>query len=183
MSFINLLANDIWTEADMVRRTESMIRSEFSVEDEAILNRKAIGLALNTYQASEEELYQMQRYTAVAENARVELAAAMADMALLKKVFRLEDAKKTQALMPLDEAITFLQTERPEEILDEEGNVTNQAEIDSYNETYNKAQQTVSLYGSDVEAYEVAVNEANTIVDNATEEETNLYNLRNKVEV
>lgn len=183
MSFINLLANDVWTEADMVRRTESMIRSEFSVEDEAILNRKAIGLALNTYQASQEELYQMQRYTAVAENARVELAAAMADMTLLKKVFQLEDAKKTQALMPLDEAIAFLQTERPEAILDEEGNVTNQAEIDSYDTSFNNAQRTVSIYGSDTAAYETAVNEANTIVDNATQEEIDLYNLRNEVDI
>lgn len=183
MSFIDLMSNDHWTAADIQRRTEFIIRSDFSLEDETILNRKALGMALGTYELTESEAYELQRYTAVAENARIEYNSAFADMNLLNQVFKIEEAKKIQKLTPLDEAIEFLETEVPEEILDEEGTITNQKEITTYNENLNKAQQTISLYGSNIEAYQDALNKANITVENATEEEINLYNLRNKVDV
>ena len=148
MSFINLLANDHWSDADMLRRTESMIRSEFSQEAETILNRKAVGMALGTYTPSTEELAEMDRYTIVVEAARTELQAAGADMALLLKVFELEKADRVVKQMPLSEALIVINTIKPDEILDEFGNITNQEELNTYYTNINNAQVVVSIYGS-----------------------------------
>lgn len=148
MSFINLLANDHWSDADMLRRTESMIRSEFSQEAETILNRKAVGMALGTYTPSAEELAEMGKYTTVVEAARTELQAAGADMALLLKVFELEKADRIVKQMPLSEALIVIETTKPDEIVDEFGNITNQEELNTYYTDINNAQMVVSIYGS-----------------------------------
>ena len=179
MSFINLLANDHWSDADMLRRTESMIRSEFSQEAETILNRKAVGMALGTYTPTAEEVAEMGRYTTVVEAARVELQAAQADMALLTKVFELEKADRVVKQMPLSEALTIIDSVPPEEVLDEEGNVTNQEEIDAYNTSINNAQVVVAIYGSDVETNEAARAEAQLILDEAEQPVKDIFLLRN----
>lgn len=113
MSFVNLFANDVWSDADIVRRTEAMIRSEFPQEAETILNRKAMGAALGSYMPTPEEQAEMARYRATVEAARIEGDAARADMAILVQVFPLEDAQRR-----LDRPVVEPET-------DEEGNVTN----------------------------------------------------------
>lgn len=94
MSFVNLMANDVWSEADIVRRTEAMIRSEFSVDAETILNRKVSGMALGAYQPSAADLAEIARYNATAHGAQVAGAKARADMALLLQVFAIEAAAR-----------------------------------------------------------------------------------------
>ena len=173
MSFINLLANDIWSDADMLRRTESMIRSEFSQEAETILNRKAVGMALGTYTPSAEELAEMERYTEVVEAARVELRAAQADMALLLKVFELEKADRVVKQMPLSEALIVINSVKPEEIIDELGNVTNQEDIDTYNISINNAQVVISAYGS----IQPVLDEEGNIVNQTEIDEYNASNV------
>ena len=118
-SFVNLLANDVWSEADIVRRTESMIRSEFSADQEAILNRKATGAALGQYSLSPAEMADLTRYAQVSEDARQAGDAARADMALLLQVLGVETAER-RLDVPMVE---------PE--MDEEGNVTNQDAVDA----------------------------------------------------
>jgi hypothetical protein len=113
MSFVNLIANDVWSETDIVRRTEAMIRSEFSLEAETILNRKVLGITMGTYTPTPAEQAEMARYQAVVEAARDEGNAARADMALLAEVFPLETATRRLALPAVE----------PE--TDEDGNVTN----------------------------------------------------------
>lgn len=179
MSFINLLANDVWSDADMLRRTESMIRSEFSQEAETILNRKAVGMALGTYTPSTEEVAEMERYTTVVEAARVELQAAQADMALLTQVFELEKADRIMKQMPLSEALTIIDSVKPEEDLDEFGNVVNQEEINAYNTNINNAQAVVAIYGSDVEANEAARDAANLVLNEAEQSLKDIFLLRN----
>ncbi len=97
MSFIDLMANDVWSEADIIRRTEAMIRSEFPAEVETILNRKITGAALGQYVLSQAEMIEVGRYKAVAEAAQIEGAAARADMALLAKVLAYEAALRRLA--------------------------------------------------------------------------------------
>lgn len=181
MSFINLMSNDVWSDADILRRTESMIRAEFSLDEETILNRKALGKALGTYEPTEEEQYELVRYTAVAENARVEYQAAVADMNLLKEVFVYEDASRVLNEMTLADAQAFIETPRPEEVLDEEGNVTNQDELNAYDTSYNEAQQVISKYES-IEQNESARASAQQVIDNSSQDVKDLFLLRNPEE-
>lgn len=119
MSFINMMANDVWTEADIIRRTEAMIRSECSPELEAVINRKATGAALGAYVLTESDAAEMNRYAAVSAAAKTAGDEARADMALLLlQVFPVEAAERRLA-QPVVE---------PE--LDEEGVTTNQDAID-----------------------------------------------------
>jgi len=101
-SFINLMASDIWSETDIVRRTEAMIYSQFSREQESILNRKATGAALGQYTLTTEELADLQRYAQVTEDARQAGNAARADMALLLQVFDVEAAMRRLAVPEVD---------------------------------------------------------------------------------
>ena len=94
MSFVDLMANDVWSEADITRRTESMIRAEFSAEAETILNRKVSGMVLGIYAPTEAEQIEMGRYQMAVEAARVAGQEARADMALLAAVMGMEQARR-----------------------------------------------------------------------------------------
>lgn len=93
-SFIDLMANDIWSDADITRRTEAMVRSEFSLEAETILNRKVAGISLGQYSPTPDDLAEMARFKSVVDAAHDEGVAARADMALLLQVFPLEEAQR-----------------------------------------------------------------------------------------
>jgi hypothetical protein len=101
MSFVDLMANDVWSESDIVRRTESMIRAEFSAEAETILNRKVSGMVLGIYTPTEAEQAEMARYQTTVEAARIAGNEARADMALLLRVFPLEEASRRLAALSL----------------------------------------------------------------------------------
>ena len=92
MSFVDLMGSVVWSEADIVRRTEEMVRSSFSAEEEAILNRKTLGSVLGMYQMTPGEQAEMAAFAAVTEQARQAGVEARADMALLSAVLELEDA-------------------------------------------------------------------------------------------
>lgn len=97
-SFVNLMASDRWSEADIVARTEAMIHGEFPADQELILNRKATGKALGTYVLTADEQAQLARYVTVCEAARAAGIAARADMALLTKVLAVEAARRRLTL-------------------------------------------------------------------------------------
>lgn len=103
-SFINLMANDIWSDADITRRTEAMVRTEFSLEAETILNRKVAGISLNQYTPTTEDLAEMARFRTVVDAAQAAGVAARADMALLLATMAYETAMKrlAQPLPPED---------------------------------------------------------------------------------
>ena len=65
MSFINLLVNDVWSEADIVNRTEALISSEFSPNVVAILNRKVTAATIGQYVLTASEQAEVGRYAAV----------------------------------------------------------------------------------------------------------------------
>jgi hypothetical protein len=104
MSFISLLANDIWPDADITRRTEAMVRTEFSQEAETILNRKVAGMSLGQYVPTQDDLDEMARFKVVVDAAHDEGVAARADMALLLDTMAYETAMKrlAQPLPPED---------------------------------------------------------------------------------
>ena len=118
MSFIDLLSNDVWTDIDITNRTEAMIRSEFPIQAEMILNRKVVGQIGGMYQLTDSEKEELARYQLAVENARQEGIAARYDNELLKSI------------LVLDDNIRRLNQPTVEPILDESGNVTNQEEID-----------------------------------------------------
>lgn len=129
-SFIDLMANDVWSEADIVRRTEAMIRSEFSAEAETILNRKVSGMVLGVYVPTTEEQAEMARYQTTVDAARVAGNASRADMALLLRVFPLEDAQRRLDRMALVVAWDRLQDPVVEPVIDEAtGEVLNAEEV------------------------------------------------------
>ena len=153
MSFINLLANDVWSDADIVNRTEAMIRSEFSVQAETIMNRKLLGEATGSYTLNDDEKAELVRFKTAVFNAQVAGVEARRDMELLKKVFELEAADQ-RLKKPVVEPVT--------ETVDENTIVVNQTEIDADTAEREAAQAKL---------------------DAATEEEMNLFSLRNPVPV
>lgn len=97
MSFVNLMANDIWSDADITRRTEAMVRSEFSLEAETILNRKVVAMSVGEYSPTPADLAEMDRFRTVVEAAQAEGVAARADMALLLDTMAYEAAMRRLA--------------------------------------------------------------------------------------
>lgn len=89
-SFVNLMASDEWSEADIVNRTEAMIASEFSPQAVAILQRKATAQALGMHLLTADEQAELARYAIVSTEAQSEGQRARADMELLAEVLRVE---------------------------------------------------------------------------------------------
>lgn len=103
MSFIDMYADTVWSEADITRKTEAMIFSRFPPETENIMNRKATGAALGLYVPTPEEQVQLAEYTAIANAAREAGQQARESMAILVKVMEVEAAirRVSQVLKPV----------------------------------------------------------------------------------
>lgn len=110
MSFINLMANDVWSEADIVARTEAIVRSQFSAIDEQILNRKVTGQVLGQYTLTTAEQAEVQAFATATESARQEGVAARADMALLSQALGVEAGTIDPTTVP--QAVTDLVNQR-----------------------------------------------------------------------
>ena len=119
MSFIDMMANDVWSDADITNRTEAMVRAVVPVAEELVLNRKIQGAALGQYTLTAGDQAQMALLAQAGFTAQQEGIAARHDMLVLTEVFEVEKAEQRLSLPAV------------EPILDEEGNVTNQAEIDA----------------------------------------------------
>jgi hypothetical protein len=138
MSFINMMADDVWSEQDITSRTEAMVRSVMPLQDELVLNRKVQGAALGEYTLTAEDQADMAKLAQAGFEAQQEGIAARADMALLLQVFPVEAAEKRLA-----EPVV-------EPILDEEGEVTNQDEIDTDEAERAEAQALVDAAPAEV---------------------------------
>ena len=119
MSFVDLMASDVWTDADITRRTEAMVRSRFTEAAELVINRKLQGAALGQYRLTPAEQAEVAAFNATVFDARQAGEAARADMALLREVLAAEPAYlrlRRQTVAPA---------------LDEEGAVINQEALDA----------------------------------------------------
>lgn len=188
MSFIDLMANDIWSDADITRRTESMIRSEFSLDDETILNRKVLGISLGTYTPNEKDLADIEKYNAVAVAAQLEGVEARKDMALLLQVFPLEEAQRRLDKMSLQYAWDRLQLPVIEPVY-ENDIIINQEKIEKDNLERNEALSVVQPYIIQVDGVDtidqIAVEKDNeeresaqSVIDNAPDDVKELFELR-----
>lgn len=114
MSFIDLMASDVWSSADIDNKVQSLIRSRYSENDEL----KASRLARKPDQ-SESDLAFVAGVDSWIADCVQQGTDARADMALLEEVLPMEDAARRLA-MPVVE---------PE--LNEDGEVTNQEAVDA----------------------------------------------------
>ena len=121
MSFINLLANDVWSEADITRRTEAMVRQHFTSTQETVLNRKITGASLGQYVLTNEDKVELAKFQSVLAEAQKAGEEARADMELLHEVFQVEPCV-LRLRMPL--------VELPEEPTQEETNAYNQDQVE-----------------------------------------------------
>lgn len=136
MSFVDLMGNDIWTEADILRRTEAIVRSQFSDEQERILNRKITGVILGKYTLSEAEEQELNDFQTIVFLAQQEGLAATVDMDLLSRT------------LPVERAYKRLQ--RIVEPILEDDIVTNQDDMDNDIQERNVAQEIVDNASEDV---------------------------------
>lgn len=97
MSFIDLLGDVVWSEADITARTEALVHAEFSVQEETILNRKVTGAVLGQWQMTQQEQGDLLRYAAVCLQAKQAGVAARADNALLRQALAVEAALRRLA--------------------------------------------------------------------------------------
>ncbi len=133
MSFVNLLGNDLWSETDIVNRTESILHSAVSKVDEQILSRKMIGFSLNLLIPSNVEQQQLTAYQEAGYAAQAAGFAARADMALLLETIALEKAQTriAQELPPSTIVIEGVEAPNPDLPLDLEERAAAQTVIDS----------------------------------------------------
>ncbi len=114
MSFINMMVSDYWSDLDINRRVQSLIRFQFTAEDEL----KAARLARQETKTDAEAAF-IASVDAAITAALTEGATARSDMALLKDVLHVEDCMRIVALSAIPPA------------LDDQGAVTNQDSIDA----------------------------------------------------
>lgn len=115
MSFINMLANDVWSDQDISRRVQGMIRSKFTQEDEL----KAARLA-RTEPKTESEVAFIREVDATIAAALQEGRSAERDMELLRKALNIEECQRIVAI-PI-----------PEQVFDDGNQVINQTQIDNH---------------------------------------------------
>ena len=90
MSFVNLMASDIWSDSDITTRTEAIITSQWSDQDQTILSRKSIGASLGQYKLTKEDQYALAAFGETSIKVRSEGQDARKDMALLRNVLLIE---------------------------------------------------------------------------------------------
>jgi hypothetical protein len=101
MSFVNMMADDFWSDGDIVNRTEAVIAETFPPARAEILRRKVMGQMLGQYALTADEQAEMQQYAVLSAQAGALADAARADMALLRAALTLEAAQRRLALEPV----------------------------------------------------------------------------------
>lgn len=89
-SFIDLMGNDAWSDADIVNRTEAIIAGQFPRVE--VLKRKVTGMILGQYQLTGSEQQEFAAYATASFSAGQLADTARADMALLLDAKRVEAA-------------------------------------------------------------------------------------------
>lgn len=120
MSIVNLMASDIWSEADIVGRTEAVIESVYPRDAVVILNRKVTAAMIGKYTMTAAEDQDVLDYAALCESAAIAGDEARSDMALLNRVLAYEQAVRRLTLSEVTEPATVTVT-------DEDGVASEQA--------------------------------------------------------
>lgn len=153
MSFVDLMSNDVWSEADILRRTEAIVRSQFTDEQERILNRKITGMILGKYTLSESEVAELTNFQTIVFLAQQEGLNATTDMDLLLRTF------------PVESAFHRLKNPQIEHIV-EDGDVINKDEINTDIIERMAAQEIIDNAGRDVKDLIALRNPSDNFDDN-----------------
>lgn len=97
MSIVNLMANDIWSEQDIVAHGRAMIASQVSAVRQAELQMIFLGHMTGQRAATAEELAEIQLLTQLTQEQSAANAVARSDMALLTATLSYEEAKSRLA--------------------------------------------------------------------------------------
>jgi hypothetical protein len=89
-SFVNLLASDVWSEADIVNRGRAVIAAQVSEARQNELRTILLGHIAGMRTAAPEEMAEIALVQSLTEAQVVENARARADMALLGAVLAFE---------------------------------------------------------------------------------------------
>jgi hypothetical protein len=92
-SFVNLMAGDVWIEADIKARLHAMLRSEFNEQAELELNRTLWAAKYAGYVLTAADTANIGAFKVLTDSVAVTGAQARADMALLHEVLALEVAQ------------------------------------------------------------------------------------------
>lgn len=106
MSIINLLKNDVWSEADIVNAGRAVIYSQISFDRQQELQTIMLGHIAGLRAATPDELAEIATVQAVTEAQVIANAEARADMARLNAVLAYEAALQRLALPPVTEPAT-----------------------------------------------------------------------------
>jgi hypothetical protein len=90
MSYINLLTNDIWSEADIINRGRAEIESVVPAARQSELQTILLGHIAGMRTATADELQEIGVVQYITEQAAITNNAARADMALLQEVINYE---------------------------------------------------------------------------------------------
>lgn len=126
MSFIDMMANDVWSDSDINNKVIALIRVSVSADDEL----KAARLARAATRSAEDTSF-IDWVDSVITAAVQDGRDARADMAVLNQVFVVEAAERRLA-QPVVEPV-----------YDEDGNITNEAEILQDEAERNEAQALI----------------------------------------
>ena len=111
MSIVNLLKNDIWSEADIINAGRAAIYSQISFDRQQELQTIMLGHIAGMRTATMEELAEIAQVQAVTEAQASANAAARADMALLNDVLAYEAALERLTCAPITEPATIMEGE------------------------------------------------------------------------
>jgi len=100
-SFINLMANDVWSEADIKRRLHAEIRSVISEDMENEVSRAIQGRMLGMHTLTLQEQAAIGLFKATTDRVAALGIAARADAVLLSNVLALEAAQARLQLSPV----------------------------------------------------------------------------------
>lgn len=111
MSIVNLLKNDIWSEADIINAGRAAIYSQISFDRQQELQTIMLGHIAGLRTATMEELTEIAQVQAVTEAQVIANAEARADMALLNDVLAYEAALERLTCAPITEPATIMEGE------------------------------------------------------------------------
>lgn len=96
-SFVDLMGNDVWSEADIKARLHAEIRSQISEFAEMELNRALQGKIMGLYVLTAQDQASLMIFKGATDRVTALGTAARADAALLKQVRALEAARRRLA--------------------------------------------------------------------------------------
>ena len=127
---INLLSNDVWSEADIMAHGRAVINSQVSVERQDELRTIMLGHIAQMRVASPEELAEIGLVQAITEAQVIANAQARADNALLASVLAYEAALVRLAQPVVTEPLTVIvdEAEVPNEAIAQDVTERNEAQ-------------------------------------------------------